>query len=36
MRRPGLEPGSPRWQRDILTTVLPALTSLRKEGYLNY
>jgi hypothetical protein len=25
MRWPGLEPGSPRWQRDILTTILPAL-----------
>ena len=24
MRQPGLEPGSPRWQREILTTILPA------------
>ncbi len=25
MRGPGIEPGSPDWQSDILTTKLPAL-----------
>lgn len=36
MRRPGFEPGLSRWQRDVLTTVLPALEDVRKTPYLRF
>lgn len=36
MRRPRFELGSSRWQRDILTTVLPALGKARDISYLKF
>ena len=39
MRGPGIEPGSQRlrflkWQRRILTTILPALNQTRQKGFI--
>ena len=37
MREPGVGPGSPRWQRDILTTILLAhVLLILKEFYKVY
>ena len=36
MRRPGVEPGSSAWKAEILTTVLPALVILIKNGVLKF
>lgn len=35
MRLPGFEPGSPRWQRDILTTVLQARLAILVVYFTN-
>ena len=36
MRGPGFEPGSSAWKAEILTTVLPALVILIKNGVLKF
>lgn len=35
MREPGIEPGSHRWQRRILTTILPAHNSTYNQSFKN-
>lgn len=34
MRGPGIEPGSQRWQRRILTFILPTLGSIHQKGFI--